>query len=247
VSAECTATLPRFGLSLSSWKALDDHLDSLGDEAKVIYVVRHAEGTHNVAEREYGTAAWNAKYSFEPKYTDAPLSDEGARQSQALGRMITHEMSDGWEYQTLVSSPMRRTLNTSAIAFDGLHGPRIVLEDCREGISLHTCDHRSNISDLARQFSLYDFSNVAHDVDPYWGTMDETSQQEEARAQRFLTTLWACCTGRHVVVTTHSGFGAALFRLLKHPKCGLPNAALHPIVVVPTNSQARIECVRFVS
>lgn len=57
-----------FGLldkSATNWQNLTTYINQLNQEAdtnttyKLIYVARHGEGFHNVAEAKYGTPAWD--------------------------------------------------------------------------------------------------------------------------------------------------------------------------------------------
>jgi hypothetical protein len=57
-----------FGLinkSESRWNDLSNRINTLNEESdsltayKLIYIARHGEGYHNIAEQTYGTDAWN--------------------------------------------------------------------------------------------------------------------------------------------------------------------------------------------
>ncbi|RSH93007.1 hypothetical protein EHS25_008455 [Saitozyma podzolica] len=61
-----------FGLmdkSPNRWVTFSRHVDSLNEQSdrhtsyKVLFLARHGEGYHNVAERLYGTSAWNCHWS----------------------------------------------------------------------------------------------------------------------------------------------------------------------------------------
>ncbi len=107
--------------------------------AKVVHLIRHGQGVHNVAAALHGSAAYALA-----SLADAQLDATGIAQARALGARIraAHVAVD-----VVLVSPLTRTLQTMAHIFEG-HGqppapgggeahpppmPRMVAEElCRE-------------------------------------------------------------------------------------------------------------------
>jgi len=57
--------------SLTQWQKFDQYVFHLNRESgrfvqyKVVYMGRHGEGYHNVAETYYGTPAWNVRLTLQ--------------------------------------------------------------------------------------------------------------------------------------------------------------------------------------
>lgn len=56
----------------TQWQRFEKYIRSLetskqaGESYKVLFLGRHGQGWHNVAETKYGTKAWDVRYSFSP-------------------------------------------------------------------------------------------------------------------------------------------------------------------------------------
>ena len=56
--------------ALTQWQRFEHEIQTLNDDApagtsyKLLFLGRHGEGYHNVAERFYGTEAWNVRTSL---------------------------------------------------------------------------------------------------------------------------------------------------------------------------------------
>ena len=113
-----------------------------GPRVKLLHLVRHAQGTHNVDPEGV---------SRQPSGLDARLTEEGERQCAALAAAAA-----GLRPEVVISSPLMRTLKTAALSFDvqlrqgGV--PLVALEDCRETVN-YLCDARRplslNVAELA--------------------------------------------------------------------------------------------------
>mmetsp|Transcript_29340 Transcript_29340/g.73635 ORF Transcript_29340/g.73635 Transcript_29340/m.73635 type:complete len:276 (-) Transcript_29340:128-955(-) len=187
-----------------------DRLDSLkasGKALKVLHVVRHAQGTHNV-KKDYRAA----------EQLDAVLTPFGLEQCGALAKLTAGLAG----VELLVTSPLRRCVQTA------LHGfqphidrgvPLIALESVRETVNF-TCDRRISISELSGEFPSLDFSYCEEDVDPIWaayaekfGSQDDWRSHREsddpkhiaARARDFLQWVAERDEGE-LLVSSHSAF-----------------------------------------
>lgn len=129
---------------------------------RVIHFIRHAEGYHNI----------NKDYK-NPLHIDAELTPKGINQSENLSKRL---LSEGLQVDCIVSSPMRRAIQTSLLSFRHMldHDssiPVIASEHWRETVN-YLCDVRLNKSELEQIFNnlkiIVDFSAVEHEVDPIW-------------------------------------------------------------------------------
>lgn len=197
---------------------------------KVIHIVRHGQGFHNVAgEVDHANyMSWD--------YADASLTGLGWQQSEALHQ---HLDATGIKAQVelVVVSPLLRTLQTAAGVFGGATLPEdgssdgkellmvnglgksphaaiavpkalkfVANEYCREQNGVHPCDRRSNISFYKKSFPYVDFSEVATDEDTWWSeTTRETAQELLTRARTFVRWLLDRPESR-IAVVSHSSF-----------------------------------------
>lgn len=195
--------------------------------SKVIHIVRHGQGFHNVAgEVDHANyMSWD--------YLDASLTDLGWQQSEALH---AHLDATGIKSQVelVVVSPLMRTLQTAVGVWGGevitdesssstlmvsglgkaphaaIAAPKglkfVANEWCREQNGVHPCDRRSSISFYKKCFPMVDFSEVGTDEDTWWHeTNRETAQELFTRARRFIRWLLDRPESR-IAVVSHSSF-----------------------------------------
>jgi broad specificity phosphatase PhoE len=172
---------------------------------KVIHIVRHAQGFHNL--------------SGNGNYADASLTNLGWQQSKELS---THLDVFGIKAQVelVVVSPLLRTLQTTIGIWDDNtmfeEGPKddfstqmvsalgeafqatistpklpkfVANEWCREKMGKNLCNQRSNIIIYKRSFPNVDFSEIETDADTWWQkhrAKSENSQDLFARANTFI-------------------------------------------------------------
>ena len=144
--------------------------------SKVVHLVRHAEGTHNLNEAE----------SKLPLHFDAPLTPRGVEQCRRLA-----ERTMALEVDAVLVSPMTRCLETARLSFphlyhrdDGffsnedLHGggggggvaaavPFVAHEEWRETVN-YLCDSRRPRSSLEGLYPRVCFDRLVSDDDPIW-------------------------------------------------------------------------------
>ena len=138
---------------------------SAAGEYKLVYVARHAQGYHNVAEQKYGTPAWNARWAREygdgvmTWGPDPELTDEGVEQAEQARAMWRATLQEGAPLpERLFCSPLRRALDTQIRTWRGLLSsdgsmPAVHVSDgLREVCGVHTCDQRSSRADIERRF-----------------------------------------------------------------------------------------------
>eukprot|EP00879_Flechtneria_rotunda_P021539 GHRR01022702.1.p1 GENE.GHRR01022702.1~~GHRR01022702.1.p1 ORF type:complete len:260 (+),score=50.95 GHRR01022702.1:194-973(+) len=141
---------------------------------KVLHLIRHGEGFHNVAGRKDR----NNYKSWE--YQDAHLTDYGWQQAKAVQ---DHIRATGIKVEVVITSPLTRALETAVGCFGNLSKPLngtqplmleltakagvrsahpavsadgcppiICYELCREHLGVHPCDRRHPISSKAALF-----------------------------------------------------------------------------------------------
>ncbi|GMH44315.1 hypothetical protein BSKO_12249 [Bryopsis sp. KO-2023] len=212
---------------------------------KVVHLIRHAEGFHNVAG-----ALGTENYASED-YFDAHLTKKGWAQVAMLQSHI--KALPNFRADVVMVSPMTRTLETASgvfgskgngptlmksqteeegfrtemceISADGVP-PFVAMELCRELSGLHPCDRRRPVNHYKDRFPSVDFSLVASEADPLWEpTHREEISSIHSRARQFLDFL-AKRPESHIAVVSHSAFLRNMCRMLgdglgEHPKTQL--------------------------
>ncbi|XP_024533110.1 phosphoglycerate mutase-like protein 1 isoform X1 [Selaginella moellendorffii] len=203
---------------------------------KIIHLVRHAQGFHNVA----GEADYRAYESYE--FLDASLTPMGWDQ---VARLRKHVMTSGIKEALglVVVSPLTRTMQTAVGVFGGSdvkdgvkeenpplmaegvgkaqHAaisssgcPKFVaVEWCREHMGIHPCDKRSPIRDYKNLFPAIDFSEIETDEDTWWKCSSrETSEELHARGRKFIE--WILNRDeKRIAVVSHSSYLIHLLEL----------------------------------
>ena len=144
--------------------------------AKKIHFIRHGEGHHNVAQREWrANPAWNGMsepYTIDNdpthRYVDAELTAKGEAEARALQEITEPALKP----EVMIVSPMRRATLTGLLAFEPhiKRGelPVVANELCHERGGRHTCDKRLAKSTLQQQYPNIDYTLVAEEEDPFW-------------------------------------------------------------------------------
>ncbi|KAJ5122652.1 uncharacterized protein N7443_002753 [Penicillium atrosanguineum] len=218
-------------------------------EYKVLFLGRHGNGWHNSAETYYGTPAWNCYWAelngnSTVTWFDAALTPAG--EAQAL---VAHDF-----WQKLIEeqkmhtpdnyfvSPLTRTLQTANLTFNGLDLPHgsaafapVIKELFREGISIHTCDHRHNKSYIHSIFPHWAIESGFSEEDNLWnGVTAETSAAQDVRSTQALGEVFFGESSKkksYVSVTSHSGEISSILRVLGHRTFSLSTGAVIPVLV----------------
>ena len=143
--------------------------------SKIIHLVRHAEGTHNVEK----------KYKAE-EHLDAPLTNVGIKQCTTFSEEIATKLNN---IECIVTSPMTRAIQTAQFCFDDHINngqvPFVACEEWRETVN-YLCDVRRETSYLRDEFPKLNFEHIQHETDPIWdyykaiyGTQDDFGQLRE--------------------------------------------------------------------
>uniref|UniRef100_A0A0D3DPL4 Phosphoglycerate mutase family protein n=1 Tax=Brassica oleracea var. oleracea TaxID=109376 RepID=A0A0D3DPL4_BRAOL len=134
---------------------------------KTLYLVRHAQGIHNVVLEEKGKIDGIGDAHLSPRLLDAPLSPKGIQQVSEHRKQI---LESGLlnTIELVITSPLRRAMETAVGIFRGHKDinlsdnfpPIVALELCRERLGLYPCDRRENISTRRTCFQEIDFTMV---------------------------------------------------------------------------------------
>lgn len=235
----------------TQWQRFSAYIDALNANSsddvafKVLFLARHGEGYHNAAESFYGTPAWNCFWAEEEgnatvNWRDALLTSDGIAQAQKANafwktQITTVGLPAPESYYT---SPLRRCLYTANITFGGLSLPTdrpftpTIKEFFREGISIHTCDSRSNRTHISSLFPTWEFEPGFPEQDPYWnGVTGEDSSSQAARSKIVLDQVFSEDDATWVSVTSHSGEISTILSVLGHRAFRLATGQAIPVLV----------------
>lgn len=223
-----------------------------GAHYKVLFMGRHGEGDHNVAEAYYGTPAWNCYWAQQDGNTndtaattpivwnDAHLTPVGAGQATRAhdawaAQLATQKQPAPQRYYV---SPLTRCLQTAKLTFGGLSLPAeapfrpTVKERLREDVSTHTCDRRSTKSALHIAFPAVAFEDGFVEHDPMWtGTTDEPPAAHDVRSQALLDDVFGSDDSTWISFTSHSGAITSLLRVLGHRPFSLSTGQVISVLV----------------
>ncbi|KAB8094613.1 hypothetical protein EE612_021836 [Oryza sativa] len=194
---------------------------------KTIYLVRHAQGVHNV-EGEKDHSAY-----MSPQLFDAHLTPLGWNQVDCL-REHVKKSGLAQKIELVITSPLLRTMQTAVGVFggensvDGVSAPPLMVENaghgsrpaisslncppflafeaCREHLGVHPCDKRRSITEYRALFPAIDFSLIENDEDVLWEpNVREANSSVAARGMKFIDWLWTR-EEKEIAIVSHSGF-----------------------------------------
>ncbi|KAK1234729.1 putative phosphoglycerate mutase pmu1, partial [Marasmius sp. AFHP31] len=245
------AVSPRFGLidtSKDRWAILQDQIRRLNELSdgrhKLIFLCRHGEGFHNVAEAKYGTKAWDdcwSKLNDDGELVwgpDPELTTIGEDQARVANAVWKEEFHFNIPLpRRRYCSPMTRALRTYVLTFDGIELPEgtrpLVLENCREVNGVHTCDKRRSRSYIRASFPEFDIEEGLAEEDELW-TPDERESEADVvnRAKNVLDAVFSDQADTDVVsITAHSGFINGFLGAIGRPSFPLKTGGILPVVV----------------
>ncbi|KAH7411418.1 histidine phosphatase superfamily [Cadophora sp. MPI-SDFR-AT-0126] len=212
---------------------------------KVLYLGRHGEGYHNVAESYYGTPLWNCYWSLQDGngtsvWADAKVTPNGVAQAVKANTFWANAIRTTKTPlpESYYSSPLTRCLQTANITFSTLTLPSskpfipTVKEFFREGISGHTCDRRGTKSYIESAFPGYVIEQGFTETDELWRPLlTEVAADQDVRSKRVLDDVFGSDDATYVSVTSHSGEIASLLRVLKHRVFSLSTGQVIPVLV----------------
>ncbi|KAL8726084.1 MAG: hypothetical protein Q9181_006181 [Wetmoreana brouardii] len=235
----------------TQWQGFEQELRRLNEAAnpettyKVLYMGRHGEGDHNVAERRYGRDEWDGHWAAQEgdsiaHWADAHLTELGIQQAQAVNAFWKYQIAEARTPlpERYYTSPMHRCLETANHTFSNLDLPAekpykpVVKEFLREVNGVHTCDRRSPKSALVAAFPNFTFEPGFAENDELW-TPDhrESNAEIDERMQRLLDDIFRHDSSTFISFTCHSGGISSLLRVLGHREFRLPTGAVIPVLV----------------
>ncbi|KAI1091291.1 phosphoglycerate mutase-like protein [Rostrohypoxylon terebratum] len=219
-----------------------NHLNAAGQgkvEWKVIYVVRHGEGYHNVKERQVGRAEWERYWSRvdgddNSTWRDSHLTPTG--QQQAVDVRSHVGSSRPYRPQSVYTSPLTRCLETTTIIWGSSSRRYLthatVMENLRERFGVHTCDRRSRKSWIQANFPFCKVGEDMTEQDELWQpTVRETEQEAARRARSALHDIWTSDRNTFIAITAHSGFIRSLYAAVKHADVWVAPGQIMPIFI----------------
>ncbi|KAN0135554.1 phosphoglycerate mutase-like protein [Lactarius tabidus] len=237
-----------FGLLSKSWSQFVGEiarLNSTRSESvsyKVLFLGRHGEGYHNVAQSKYGDKAWDEKWALLDG--DGELTWGPDPHLTAIGEEQGRSAHVAWEREILrgvpvpqkyYCSPLKRAIRTLELTFaDVLPADTkpLIVEICREEYGEHTCDKRRTRTEIHSDFPGFAFEEGFEEEDILWSPERETKENIEVRARLFLDRVFTNDSdATYISVTTHSGWINALLRVTGHGNYPLPTGGLIVIVV----------------
>ena len=234
------------------WPRFERYIRSLasstppGSSTKVLFLGRHGQGAHNVAEAKYGTPAWDCYWSYLSGadglvWSDARLTSVGEQQALAVRALWKAQLARGMPPpDRYIVSPLTRTVQTADLSFRNLELPGgkqyapFVKELLREALGVHTCDRRSTLSFLRKEHPHLAFEPGFSDPDLLW----QPDYREPSSARRFrlatlLDEVFAETEEEDVFLslTSHSGAIASMLEVLGHREFALETGGVIPVVV----------------
>ena len=198
--------------------------ETLGSGSKVLHLLRHGQGFHNLLVDTYSALGVTFKTDGSDKsnnnphrkveVTDAPLTFRGRQEAISLAPKTAALAS---QPEVVIVSPLSRSIATTLLSFrhlvsdDGKSSavPFLALESVRETFGIHYCDCRRARSELTLDFPMVDFSLLDSDPDPVDHSVRESLHDGVRRCYAFLEWL-KTREERVIAVGTHSSW---LFRL----------------------------------
>ncbi|KAF2435903.1 phosphoglycerate mutase-like protein [Tothia fuscella] len=232
----------------TQWARFEHYINGLNQDSendtsfKVLYLGRHGEGYHNVAEAFYGTSAWDCHWSKLDgngtiSWRDARLTDKGITQALAANQFWkTHE--DVPRPQSYYSSPLDRCCATASLTFDSLPLPEdrpfkpVLKELLREALGVHTCDARSSKSEIHSRWPDFAFEDGFAESDPLWtADLRESDSHLTARLKKAMEDIFYHDSNTFLSVTAHSGAIAGALRAFGHVPFALQTGGVIPVLL----------------
>jgi len=235
----------------TQWQRLEHYVNDLNkncddsEDYKVLYLGRHGEGYHNVAEAFYGTPAWDCYWSElngngTISWADARLTPKGETQALVANAFWKEALVKAKvpAPQAYYSSPLDRCLATANLTFGGLELPAerpfkpVIKELLREALGIHTCDRRSMRTEIHSRFPDFAFENGFAENDPLWvSNLRESDPHLDARITKLLDDIFTHDANTHISLTSHSGAIGGILRAIGHISFGLQTGGIIPVLI----------------
>jgi broad specificity phosphatase PhoE len=236
-------------LGLSQWQRFEYHLSNLnlnapaGTNYRLLFLGRHGQGYHNVAEEYYGYIMWNCYWSALDgnetiNWSDARLTRVGKGQAQ--------DAHDFWKKMiqeqgmktpdSFYVSPLDRAIQTANITFTGnveaekYHST--IKELLREGNGIHTCDRRSSKTVIASRWPEYSIEKGFTESDELWKPdLRESFTAMTERLRTLLDDVFKHDEATWISMTAHSGTIMSILNAVGHRQFPLQTGGVIPVLV----------------
>ncbi|TVY38403.1 putative phosphoglycerate mutase [Lachnellula subtilissima] len=235
----------------SQWERFGNEVARLNHDSKpkvqykLLYMGRHGEGYHNVAEAFYGTHDWDCYWSLKDgngtiTWSDALLTSAGIAQAEKANafwrsQIASQNIPTPESYYT---SPLLRCLATANVTFSGLDLTEdrqfvpTIKELFREELGVHTCDRRSSKSIIRENYPSWPFEAGFKEDDPLWDAEHrETNEAMDIRLMQALEDLFSNDKSTYISISSHSGAIGSILRVLGHRGFSLGTGQVIPVLV----------------
>ncbi|KAI0132388.1 histidine phosphatase superfamily [Xylariales sp. AK1849] len=233
------------------WAQFAKHVQDLnkrssnGESYKLLYIIRHGFGVHNMVMEKVGSEAWKSHWShldggFDVTWDDARLVEAGVAQAQENAQLwIDGARDDEMPLpETIYTSPLARCLETTKLVYAPVmsqHGRSLqpmIKESLREFITDHTCDRRSSRSWITQNYPEYIIEEDLSEKDGLWkADSSETHEAHVVRKQKLLEEIFASDPAPFISLTTHSYAVSAILEVVGAPKFRVGEGAMIPLFV----------------
>ncbi|PRP88305.1 hypothetical protein PROFUN_03414 [Planoprotostelium fungivorum] len=155
---------------------------SVSDEPQRVFLTRHAQAEHNVSSN------WSLH--------DPPLTQLGEQQAKTLYERYPELCEEGG-VDLIISSPLRRTLQTTILAYGKTGAPVLIMPELQETQN-KPCDTGSDVD----EFPQFDFSRVPAD----WNSKKGFWADDEESLLRRAAKLVSERPEKRIAIVTHGGF-----------------------------------------
>lgn len=241
---------------LKPWKEILADVRKLNKDSdgsvvyKVLFLGRHGQGFHNLANLKYGEKAWNEywlKICGDGEIVWAPdpeLTDLGNSQATDNHNQLEIELEDGLEVPSKwYTSPFRRSVDTLIGTWDGIVDltavKPLIMEDLRETIGVHICDKRSTKTVIADKYCDRGFiiEDSFEEEDVYFKLDYREEPWEQAlRQNRLFQYIFDTTSAADdiISVTSHSGSIRTQLMVLGHRPFAIGTGGMIPVFVKAT-------------
>lgn len=235
---------------LTDLRKLNKDAEGSGVVHKVLFLGRHGQGYHNLANLKYGEKAWNEhwlKTYGDGEIVWAPdpeLTELGNAQAKDNYHQFKIELADGLQVPSKwYSSPFRRSVDTLIGTWGEIVDLKdvrpLIKEDLRETIGVHLCDKRSSKSVIAdkyvdRGFTIeegFEEEDVYFKNDYREKVWEQALRQNKAFQYIFENT---SADDDIISVTSHSGSIRTQLMVLGHRPFAIGTGGIIPVFVKAT-------------
>lgn len=228
---------------------LSDRL-TLGKKTKTKYKLlllgRHGEGFHNLAARKYKGKEWIDKWRFLGTDgvinwgPDPELTEKGKLQAAENEVFLKSQLLKGMPIPSkFFVSPLKRSVETMFIEWEGLVEEPMVVESLRETIGMNLCHKRSKKSIIQQGYPSLSFEQDFPEddvLDTRYSHEREMLWQQFIRINLFLQDIFGNKLGvtdedEVISITCHAGTIRAFITVVGHRNFTIPKGGMIPILV----------------